>query len=234
MIDVPLNAISWSVGAVALYIFVFKSWRSYQITRNPLARIYSVLGFTFGTALFFFGVPALITQDPHILRYTYFMADLSVQASMQVQVWLLWFLGLRNYVRLDYLYLVTIPFSAVLMTLQALTSHVTVSQSPYIIAYTDQMAVLVMKSIIYVGIAMPIGYFLLRQVPRQTSLRSKVKSFVAGMTFIVICIAATTNNIFDKGNDTPDSIAVVFTFFIVFVIVQLLRPAGRRINRTGS
>ncbi len=153
---------------------------------------------------------------------------------MQVQVWLLWFLGLRSYVRLDYLYLVTIPFSAVLMTLQALTSQVTVDRSPYIIAYTDQMPVLILKSIIYVAIAMPIGYFLIRQVPKQTSFKSKLKSFVAGMTFIVICMAATSNNIFDKGNDTPDSIAVVFTFFIVFVIVQLLRPAGRHMHRTGS
>ncbi len=230
MNGVPINAVSWSVGALALYIFFIKSWRSYKITRNPLARMYGVLGLTFGTALFFFGVPALLTQDTHVLRYTYFMADLSVQVSIQVQVWLLWFLGLRSYARLDRLYLLTIPFSAVLMTLQALTSGVSIARSPYLVVYTDKPAVLVLKSIIYVAVAMPIGYLLLRQVPRQTSVKAKLKSFVAGMTFIVICLAATSNNIFDRGSDTPGSVAVVFTFFVVFVIVQLLRPAGRPVR----
>ena len=227
MTQVPINALAWSVGALALYIFVFRSWRTYRVTRNPLAQIYTLLALTFGTALFFFGVPALFTQNTHILRYTYFLADLFVQISMQVQVWALWFLGLRNYVRLDYIYMVTIPFSAVLMTLQAMTSHVSVSYSPYIITYSDQPVVLVLKSIIYVTIALPIGYLLLRQVPKQTSLKSKAKSLVAGMTFIVICLAATSNNIFDKGSDTPGSAAVVLTFFIVFVVVQLIRPAHR-------
>jgi hypothetical protein len=223
----PINAVAWSVGALALYIFSVRGLRSYRITRNPLARMYSVLGITFGTALFFFGVPALLTQDLRVLRYSYFFADLFVQISMQVQVWLLWFLGLQRRARLDYLYLMTIPFSAVLMTLQAMTSHVEISRSPYLVVYTDKPAVLILKSIIYVAIALPIGYFLIRQAPRQTSFRPRVKSFIAGMTFIVICLAATSNNIFDKGSDTPASATVVLTFFIIFAVVQLLRPAGR-------
>ncbi|HEX5743884.1 MAG TPA: hypothetical protein VFX84_00310 [Candidatus Saccharimonadales bacterium] len=225
--DQPINAVAWSVGSLALYIFAFRSWRSHRITGNPLARMYYVLGLTFGTALFFFGVPALVTLDTRILRYSYFFADLFVQISMQVQVWLLWFLGLQRRVRLDYLYLATIPFSAILMTLQATTSQVAISLSPYLVVYTDEPVVLALKSIIYVAIALPIGYFLLRQAPQQTSFRAKLKSFVGGMTFIVICLAATSNNIFDKGSDTPASAAVVLSFFIIFIIVQLLRPAYR-------
>jgi hypothetical protein len=189
--------------------------------------MYGVLALTFGTALFFFGVPGLTTGDTSVLRYTYFFADLFVQISMQVQVWILWFLGLRNYARLDYLYLFSIPFSAVLMTLQALTSHVEISRSPHLVIYTDKPAVLILKSIIYVAIALPIGYFLLRQAPRQTSLRSKLKSFMAGMTFIVVCIAATTNNIFDKGSDTQTSATVIAIFFVIFLLTNLPRPARR-------
>lgn len=225
--SVPINAITWSLGAGALATFTFKSVRTYRVTRNPLAQIYCVLGFTFGTALFFFGVPGLFTQDPHVLRVTYFFADLFVQISMQVQVWLLWFLGLRNRVRLDYLYLVTIPFSTILMTLQALTSSVYVTTSPYLIVYTDKTAVLILKSIIYVVIALPIGYFLLRQVPLQASPKAKIKSFMAGMTFIVIGLAATSNNIFDKGSDTATSASIVAIFFVVLWLAQLLRPVSR-------
>jgi hypothetical protein len=229
----PINSIAWSVGSLALYVFAFRSWRSYRITRNPLARMYTFLGLTFGSALFFFGVPGLFTENTRLLRYSYFFADLFVQISMQVQVWLLWFLGLQRRVRLDYLYLVTIPFSAVLMTLQALMSHVEISRTPHLVVYTDKPIVLVLKSIIYMAVALPIGYFLLRQAPRQTSFRSRAKSFVAGMTFIVICLAAVSNNIFDRGSDTPESAAVVLSLFIIFTIVQLLRPADRPADRRG-
>lgn len=226
MIHVPINAATWSLGAAGLYVFVIRSWRSYRRTKNPMARMYYLLGLTFGTALFFFGVPGLITQDLSVLRVTYFLADLFVQISMQVQVWILWFLGLRNRLRLDYLYLVTVPFSTLLMTLQALTSHVSVSQSPYIIYYTDKPAVLILKSVIYMCVAMPIGYFLIREAPKQAAIPAKLKTFIGGMTFIVVGLAATYNNVFDKGSDTKGSATVLGVFFFVFLLVQLLRPTG--------
>ncbi|MGH7194896.1 MAG: hypothetical protein ACREJM_15380 [Candidatus Saccharimonadales bacterium] len=224
---VPINAVSWSLGGLALYTFSVKGWRSYRLTRNPLGQIYLVLGLTFGTALFFFGVPGLFTRDTHILRITYFFADLFVQITMQVGIWMLWFLGLRNRVRLDYIYLLTIPFSAILMTLQALTSEVAYSASQNLIIYSDRTSVLILKSIIYVAVAVPIGYFLLRQAPLQTSAKAKLKSFMAGMTFLVICVAATSNNIFDNGSDTPTSSAVVAVFFLIFFLSQLPRPVRR-------
>lgn len=228
MIHVPINAVSWTIGALSCSMFSLKSWRSYKLTRNPLARMYCILGVVFGTALFFFGTPGLFTQDPHILRYTYFFADLFVQITLQVALWMLWFLGLRGRVRLDYLYLVSIPFSAVLLTLQAMTSQVAVSTEPYLLMYTDKPPVLALKSIIYMAIALPIGYFLLRQVPKQVSLKSKIKSFMAGMTYIVICLAATTNNLFDQGSDTVGSATVVAIFFTVFFFAQLPRPSAER------
>lgn len=227
MTQVPINAITWSLGALALYTFAFKSWRSYRRTRNPLGRMYYVLGLAFGTALFFFGVPGLFTQDPAILRYTYFAADFFVQVSMQVQVWLLWFLAFRNHVRLRSLLLVTVPFSAILLTSEVLMSHVSISQSPYLVVYADQPLTLILKSIIYMSIAMPLGYFLIRQVPNQTTLQAKAKTFIGGMTFIVVGLAATSNNVFDKGSDTAQSATIVAVFFVVFFLIQLLRPPSR-------
>lgn len=228
LMHVPLNSITWTLGAVALYTFGFKSWRSWRRTANPLARMYYTLGAVFGTALFFFGVPGLLTQDTHILRYTYFSADFFVQVSMQVQVWILWFLGLRNRIRLRHLYLVTIPFSILSITLEVLSSHVGISQSPYLIVYADKLPVLVLKSIIYVTIAMPLGYFLIRQAPRQTTLRAKAKSFTGGMIFIGVCLAATSNNIFDKGSDTRSSAITVMVFFTIFLLAQLPRSRPTR------
>lgn len=223
---VPLNAITWTLGAIALYTFGLKSWRSYRRTANPLAQMYYLLGLTFGSALFFFGVPGLVTQDLHVLRYTYFLADFFVQTSLQIAAWLLWFLGLRNRLRLKSLLFFTVPFSTILLISEALTSHVGISQSPYLINYVDKPLTLVLKSIIYLAIAMPIGYFLVRQAPKQPTLPAKAKSFMGGVIFIGVGLAATSNNIFDKGSDTRSSAITVMVFFAIFLLAQL--PRGRQ------
>ena len=227
MIHTPVNAVTWSLGALALYIFALKSWLSYRHTRNPLAQMYYMLGLAFGSGLFFFGVPGLFTQNPHILRYTYFSADFFIQLSLQVALWLSWFLGLRNRVRLRYILACTIPFSAVLLTIEVLTSRVSVSQSPHLIIYMDKPPVLIMKSIIYLLVALPLGYFLLRQVSSQTTLPARIKTFMASMTFIVVGLAATSNNVFDKGSDTAQSATIVAGFFVIFIVSQLLRPSSK-------
>src|SRR5665213_159740 len=224
MIYLPINSVAWTVGAVALYTFSFKSWRSYRRTKTLLAQMYYVLGTTFGTALLFFGVPGLLTQDTRILLYTYFVADFLVQISMQVQVWILWFIGLRNRARLKTLLTFTLPVSVLSITLEVLTSSVSVSQSPHLVVYTDRTPVLILKSIIYMTIAIPLGYFFLRQVPRQTTRQAKIKLIASGMFFIIVCLAATSNNIFDKGSDTPSSAITVMVFFVIFLLAQLPRP----------
>jgi len=218
----PINALTWTWGAISLYAFVFRSFFNYKRTKNPLARIYTWLSLVFGTGLLFFGLPGLLTQNPHILRYTYFTADGFMQLSMQLGVWLIWFLGLRTYVKLRYLLAITIPFSLVSLTTEVLTSNVTVSRSPHLIVYTDHFPVLLMKSIIYLAVAMPIGFFLLRQVPNQTSVSAKLKSLVAGLMFIIVALAAVSNNIFDKGSDTVQSATDLAVFFTVFLLAQLL------------
>lgn len=229
MFHLPINSITWSVGAATLYVFTFRSWRTYLRTRNPLARMYCILSGAFGTALFFFGVPGLLTRDTGVLLYTYFTADFFVQVSMQIQVWILWFLGMRYRVPLKYLYLITIPLSIASITTEILSSNVSVSQSPYLIVYSDKPPVLIMKSIIYVTIALPLGYFLIRQAPRQVTWRAKVKSLASGMIFIAVCLAATSNNVFDKGSDTPGSAKTLLVVFIVFLLAQA--PRGRSAQR---
>jgi hypothetical protein len=214
------------VGALALYSFSLNSWLAYRKTKSLMSQMYCVLSLTFATALLFFGLPGLVTGDAHVLRYTYFSADFFVQLSMQIQVWILWFLGLRNRLKLRWLLAITLPLSAVTLGLEVLTSQVSLSQSPPLIIYLDKPPVLVLKSIIYLSIALPLGYFLLRQAPAQTSRRAKLKTATAGLFFIVVCLAATSNNIFDKGSDTVGSAHVVLAFFIIFLLAQLPHSRG--------
>lgn len=229
MLDGPVNAYTWTLGCAAMIVFAFKSWRLNSQTKNPLAVIYTAITVTLGIAFFFFGVPAFFTADGTILKYTYFLADLFVQISMQAMAWLLWFIGLRTAVQLRVLISLTAGFSAVLLILQLLTSQAWVDQSADLVVYADQMPVLVMKSAIYITIAWPIGYFLIREAFRQSAVRAVLKSLATGLIFILVSLAATINNIFDRGSDTRTSTVVVAVFFGLFLVVAALprtKPAG--------
>lgn len=222
MFHTPLNAFTWILGSAAMFTFGFKSWRSRQRTKNPLARIYFWITMTLGAAFLLFGLPALLTANTDILKYTYFLADVCVQLSMQAMVWLLWFVGLRERIRLWRLLIITSLFSLSLLVTQLFTSQVSLSVHPDLVVYADQWPVLIMKSVIYLTVALPLAYFLLRQVPAQASQRAKIKSLLAGLIFIVVSIAATYNNVFDKGSDTVGSTIVVAAIFAVFLVVAAL------------
>lgn len=232
MLDGPINAYTWTLGCVAMAVFAFKSWHLYGLTKNPLAIMYTTVTVTLGVAFFFFGVPPFLTNNDAILKYTYFMADLWVQIAMQAMAWLLWFIGLRMVIGLRPLISVTATFSAVLLTLQLLSSQASVSQSPHLVVYADHMPVLIMKSVIYIVIAWPIGYFLIRQAFRQPNTRAILKSLTTGLIFILVSVAATMNNIFDKGSDTVTSTSIVAIFFGLFLLVASLPRTKPGSNRT--
>lgn len=226
--DAPINAYTWTLGAIAIYAFTLKSFLSYKLTKNPVARIYIWLGLTFATGLLFFGLPGIFTLNTHILKITYFTADGFVQLSLQFGIWLQWFIGMRAHIKLKYLLAFTIPISLAILIIEVLTSQVRVSNSHNLIIYTDKFPVLLLKSIMYVIVAFPIAYFLLKQVPNQLSLRAKFQSFISGLIFIIVSVAATTDNIFDKGSDTVQSSIELAIFFAVFLIAQL--PRWKRHN----
>ncbi len=205
-----------------MVMFAYKSWRSYRHTNNPLARIYFWITTTLSVAFVFFGLPPLFTENTHVLKYTYFMADLFVQLSMQAMAWLVWYVGLRGTVRLRTVILFTSLLSLCVLIAQLLTSQAFVSQAKHLVVYTDQMPALILKSLIYLSVGLPLGYFMLRQVGHQLSLRAKAKSFLAGIIFIVVSGAATYNNIFDKGSDTVGSTLVLAVIFLSFLIVSAL------------
>ncbi|MEK7594554.1 MAG: hypothetical protein AAB436_02885 [Patescibacteria group bacterium] len=233
MINPPVNALTWTLGSVAVYVFAYKSWRTYKATKNPLAQIYALMSAGLATAFFFFGVPALLTDNTDILRFTYLLADITVQITLQLEIWLLWFLGLRNKIRLRTLIIMTSMFSIVLLLTEATTSKARISDSPHLVVYSDIPSVLIMKSIIYVGIAIPLGYFFLRQVPKQTTPQAKARLLLSALTFITLSLAATSNNIFDNGSDTLQSTLILAGLFTVLLIVSLLpnRKAGPSANR---
>ncbi len=221
--DAPINAYTWTWGAIAVYAFTIKSISSYRRTKNPIARKYSLLGFWFATGMLFYGLPGFFTSDTDVLKHTYFFADVCIQISIQFGFWLSWFIGLRPYIKLKYLLGLTIPLSVLTLIIEFSTSMANVSQNPHLLQYTDAESVLILKSIMYLLVAVPLSFFLLKQVPNQNSISTKFQSLVSGLIPIIVTIAAVSNNIFDKGSDTAQSSVELAIFFTVFFIAQLPR-----------
>lgn len=225
--DAPINAYSWTWGAIAVYAFTIKSTLSHRRTKNPVARIYSWLGFWFATGMLFYGAPGFFTNDISVLKHTYFVADICIQTSMQFGVWLAWFIGLRSYISLKYLLGISIPLSILTMIIEYSTSMVHVSQNPHLLQYTDIFTLLVLKTITYTLVGLPLAVLLLRQVPNQTTLRSKFQSLVSGLIPVIVVGAAVSDNIFSKGSDTVESSIELIIFFTVFFVAQLPRPSRK-------
>ena len=217
--NVPINAITWTIGAIAYYAYAARSWASYHAAKNPLAHIYFWMTLIFGTAFLLFGAPALLFIDPLRLRVTYVLADVFVQAGMQTQVWLMWFIRFRNRFRLRHMLALSMTFSAILLIIEAATSTVSIQASPYLVIYADKPIVLILKSIIYLSVAMPLGYFFVRQAPAQPSLRGRLLSLLTGFIFLGVGLSATSNNIFDRGSDTLSSALVTGGIFVVTFIL---------------
>lgn len=217
----PIDAIAWCIGAAVLWIFTLKSYLNYRKTRNPLVPMYIGIGIPLGTACLLFGLPLLLTHNETVLFYTNFIGDVFVQITMLAQAWLAWFVGWRKFVPLWLILLFTACLSVPLLIIEYHTSSVHVSMSPYLLVYNDSNVVLWLKSLLYVLIAWPIGYFFIRHGMTQAVKRARVKSIATGATFILISGAAVISNIFDHGSATFTSAVQNFVIFTIFLIITL-------------
>lgn len=222
MHHIAFNGVPWTIASVLVYRFGIKGYRSYRKSKNPLSKIYGFLGLTLGTSLFFYGVPILITINADIIKYTYFIGDLFAQIAMQINIWLLWFIVFRYRVRLRNILIFSVPYSVILLAIQLKTSYITYSYNPLIVGYNDHTSLIILKSIIYIGVAWPLGFFFLHQLPSQPDLLTKFKSLIIGGMFILISGIATYQEITDKGADTYNSALFSLVIFLVFLAGSLI------------
>ncbi len=222
MFGIPYNSIAWLLGFFAVYTFGFRSLLAYRETGNQVAKIYFGMTMAYGLGFFTYGILGVFTLDPNKLLISYVLGDLGVQIGIQFQVWLLWFIGLRNRLRLRYLLIASFSFSTILMILEAYTSKVSVSPSPLLFVSVDIPVVLVMKCILYIAICWPLGYFFLTQSRLQPTTRAKVTSISTGLLFLIVSGAAVLNSITSGGSDTYESSLIDAGIFLIFWIVNLI------------
>ena len=215
----PINGIAWTLGSVVIGLFGYKSWRSYQVTKNPLGPIYAYIGLVFGISFGFFGVPPLFTKDIHTLTHTYFAADICAQIGMLGQARLLWFVGLRHRLPWKAVAIPTLALSTTIIWFEVHTSSVAIDASQNLVLYKDHLLVNVLKSLIYFVIAYPIAYFFIRQGLRRSTLKARTNSIAAGAVFFLIASASIENALFSGGADTRQTAQQNIIVFAIFLFI---------------
>lgn len=219
---IPYNSITWILGSLALMAFGLRSFFAYRESGNEIAKIYCGISLSFAVGFLLFGLPAVFTIDTTKLIKTYVLSEAFIQLGMQFQVWLLWFIGLRNRVRLRYLLLASGLMSASIVVIEAFTSRYKIMTNPLFFVSMDIPLALIMKSILYIAVCWPLGYFFIVQARHQASFRSKLTSYVTGLVFLIISAGAVASCITSGGGDTYSSSVIDSIVFIGFLVVNLI------------
>ena len=218
MFGIPYNSMAWLIGAVSVFLFSWKSFLAYKESGNQIARIYFWLSMAFGIGFLAYALPPIFVRDENIIKITYILSEAGVQIGLLIQIWLLWFIGLRNKVRLRYLYAVGVPYSAAIILIEALTSTVTINPAPLLIAQSDITIALIMKYINFFVICWPLGYFFIVQAKLQPTTKARITSITTGLIFIIVSAGAITAG----GGDTVTSSLIDGIIFFFFIIINLI------------
>lgn len=218
----PINAITWTFGAIPILILCFRGLKTYRQAGNPLSLMYVIIGFTVSLGFLLIGIPPFFTSNSSILIITYYLATISFLSSIQAQTWLLWFIGLRKYISLKKLLLASIIFALVILGLQVGTSHAFVQYQPHLVQYIDAPDVLLFKSALYILLALPISYFFINQARIQKEWLIKAKSLTTAAVFLTVCAAAVSTNILYKGGDSVSSSKILDIVFALILLGCLL------------
>ena len=229
---IPYNAYSWTLGWIVITLFAYKSYKNYQRTKNPLAKIYAYIGIMFGTSFFFFGVPNALTNNPNTLLHTYWTADILAQLGMLAQARLLWFIGFRGRVRWVFVAIPTVCLSATILwfEIHGQPSHIVVDTGARLVRYIDAPITNYLKSLIYTIIAYPIGYFFIRQGFRSGTSKARATSIAAGLVFVFIASSSIQNALITKGSDNKVSVIVNTCVFITFQLVSSIWSWRQRLQ----
>ncbi|MEO7617344.1 MAG: hypothetical protein ABIS59_00720 [Candidatus Saccharibacteria bacterium] len=222
MHEIPYNSYSWFLGFIALFAFSLRSLAAYNETGNQVAKIYSRMSMAFAFGFLFFAIPMALTLDPAVLTHYYPLSEIPVQIAVQLEIWLLWFIGLRSKIHLRYLLMVSIPLSIIIIGTEIATSHFVVTQNPLIATSVDILFVSFLKSLLYIMISWPLGFFFIAQAKLQPTLRAKITSVMTGLVFLIVSLGAVASSFTSGGGDTYSSTVIDGILFVMFSVVNLM------------
>lgn len=180
--QVPLNSVTWLVGALACFVLSYRSYVSYRRSANELSKYLAWFGVLMGCGQSLLAIPAFFTLDPDSLRVTYLIGEFFIYSSAVAQAAILWCLILRFRLSLR---AVTVPMALIglIAWLYALPRS-TLRFSDNFINYRDPVFSTVVIGIVLVGLFVPVGLYFLRSAAKQTKPKAILTSLALGLVYV--------------------------------------------------
>ncbi|HVE80962.1 MAG TPA: hypothetical protein VNA68_02370 [Candidatus Dormibacteraeota bacterium] len=223
---VPLNSLAWVFGTVALSTLGYKSWRSWQKTKDPFTGYIAWFGLIIGLSLGIIGIPPFLTHDEKFIATAFSTGLCLTFLALLVQSRVVWWLMLHNRIPFWPIGLV-VGLAGLYASIQGFI-HTYAIYVPNFVYYEQPRAASLTLGIEALVIFGATGLFFLRQVFRQPGLPAKLKSVSVGLTYTIVGSSVGINNIVNGHGATPQSSVFNIIFFTVLfaglMIPQIAAP----------
>jgi hypothetical protein len=217
--DVPLNSITWLIGALACFALGYRSLVNYRRSRNELSKYLTWFGFLMGIGQAWLALPSFFTLDPDVLQTTYLIGELWIYASAVAQAGILWCLILRS--RLS-VYAATIPIAILgaAAWLYAIPRS-TLEFSDNFIVYKDPTFSTIVIGVVLIGLFVPVGIYFIRSASQQEHTKAILTSLTLGLVYIGVGFFTGGIELLTGQVITPVSAIGDLAFFIVMFSVLM-------------
>lgn len=219
--DLPLDSISWQIGAVACLALGFKSLGRYRRSRDQLSKYMAWFALLTGIALAMFGFPSWFTLDTAALLVWGLVGEFFFFGGMVAQAAIMWFLILRGRVSI---YLITVPAAIIGLaaSLYAVPHTELVLENNFVTFFNPRFTTLAIAVLMF-GLFAPVGVYLLKMVPEQDSFKSMLTSIGLSAAYLGIGLIGggfeiVTGQIMTRAS-MPSN-----TLFFTFLLVAVLWP----------
>jgi hypothetical protein len=219
--DIPIDSISWQIGAAACLVLGFKSLTRYRRSRDELSKYMAWFALLTGIALAMFGFPSLFTLDTGTLLVWGLAGEFFFFGGMVAQAAIMWSLILRGRIPL---YLITVPVAmlGLAASVYAVPHTELVLSNDFVTFFNPRFTTLVIAVLMF-GLFAPVGLYLLRMAPRQDSFKSMLTSLGLSVAYLGIGIIGggfeiVTGQIMTRAS-MPSN-----TLFFTFLLVAVLWP----------
>ena len=218
--DIPLNSITWFMGALACFMLCYRSFTSYHVSKNELSKYVGWFGLFMGIGQSLLAVPAFFTLNPDTLRTTYLIGEFFIYCSAVAQSAVLWCLILRTKVSIYY---ATIPVAllGVASWLYAVPRSTLQFTTNNFINYREPTFSTIVVGVVLISLFVPVGIYFIRSASKQTHIKAILTSLSLGLVYVGIGFFTGGIELLVGQVITPRSAIFDLAFFIVMFSVLL-------------
>ncbi len=219
--DIPLDSVSFLIGAVACLVLGGKSLWRYRSSRDDLSKYMTWFALLMGMALAMFSAAAFFTLNESTLLFWSVAGEFPFFGAMVAQAAIMWFLIIRPRFPVYYL---TVPVA--LLGLAAFiyaVPYTTLSVETNFIVFQNPRFTSWIIALLMFGLFGPVGIYFLRMAPKQSSFKAMLNAVSLSCAFLGVGVVGAGFEVVVGSIMTHFSV-ITNTIFFSFFLVGVLWP----------